>query len=66
MLNVVAPLERLVRVKHSSLFQTFVNYGRKKFYNIGPRASSTTITGLKVFVPVAETFSEDQCRRNNI
>ncbi len=22
--------------KHSSLLRTFVNYGRKKFYNIGP------------------------------
>jgi hypothetical protein len=22
--------------KHSNLLQTFVNYGRKKFYNIGP------------------------------
>ena len=22
--------------KHSSLLQKFVNYGRKKFYNIGP------------------------------
>ena len=24
--------------KHSSLLQKFVNYGRKKLYNIGPRA----------------------------
>ncbi len=23
--------------KHSSLLQTFVNYGHKKFYNIAPR-----------------------------
>ncbi len=30
-------LIRLVRDKHSSLLQIFVNYGRKKFYNIGPR-----------------------------
>jgi hypothetical protein len=29
-------LERLVSHKHSSLLRTFVNYGRKKFYNIGP------------------------------
>jgi len=28
-------LER--QVKHSSLVQTFVNYGRKKVYNIGTR-----------------------------
>ncbi len=30
-------LERLNRNKHSSLLRTFVNYGRKKFYNIGCR-----------------------------
>ncbi len=28
----------LARDKHSSLLRTFVNYGRKKFYNIGPRS----------------------------
>jgi hypothetical protein len=26
---------RLARVQHSSLFLTFLNYGRKKFYSIG-------------------------------
>jgi hypothetical protein len=25
--------------KHSSLLRTFVNYGRKKFYNIGPETN---------------------------
>jgi hypothetical protein len=30
-------LERLARDKHSSLFRTIVNYGRKKFNNLGPR-----------------------------
>ncbi len=30
-------LERLVGEKHSSLLQKFVSYGRKKFYNTGPR-----------------------------
>ncbi len=29
-------LERPDNDKHSSVFQTFVNYGRKKFNNIGP------------------------------
>jgi hypothetical protein len=29
-------LERLARDKNSSLFGPLVNYGRKKFYNIGP------------------------------
>jgi hypothetical protein len=28
-------LERFTKDKHSSLVQKFVNYGRKKFYNIG-------------------------------
>jgi hypothetical protein len=32
-------LERLARDKHSSLLRTLINYGRKKFYNIGPRAN---------------------------
>ena len=30
-------LERLARDEHSSLLRKFVTYGRKKFYNIGPR-----------------------------
>ncbi len=29
--------EKLSLDKHSSLLRTFINYGRKKFYNIGPR-----------------------------
>ncbi len=29
-------LERLAKDKHSSLLQTFANYGRKKLYNAGP------------------------------
>jgi hypothetical protein len=31
----VEHLERPAWGKHSSLLQTFVNYGRKRFYNIG-------------------------------
>jgi hypothetical protein len=31
----------LARDKHSSLLQTFVNYDRKKYYNIGPRSHVT-------------------------
>ncbi len=30
-------LEKLARDEHSSLLQKLVNYGRKKFYDIGPR-----------------------------
>jgi hypothetical protein len=29
-------LERPVRAKHYSSLRKFINYGRKKFYNIGP------------------------------
>jgi hypothetical protein len=29
-------LERPNKEKHSSLLRTFLNYGSKKFYNIGP------------------------------
>ncbi len=34
---IIRLLERLARDKHSSLLRKFVNYGQKKFYNIGPR-----------------------------
>jgi len=34
-------MERSARDKHSSLLRKFVNYGRKKFYNIGPSATSS-------------------------
>ncbi len=33
-------LERLVRDEHTSLLQTFLNYGLEKFYNIGPGVSN--------------------------
>ncbi len=34
-----ARLERRATDKHSSLLRTFINYGRKKFYNIAPGAN---------------------------
>ncbi len=34
-------MERLARDKHSSLLQTFVNYGKGKSYNIGPSSNIT-------------------------
>jgi|APCry1669189369_1035219.scaffolds.fasta_scaffold381320_1 hypothetical protein len=37
-------LERLAREKHSGLLFTFVNYGRKKFYNIVPRSPTEDLT----------------------
>jgi hypothetical protein len=33
-------LERPARDKPFSFLLTFINYGRKKFYNIGPRVKS--------------------------
>jgi hypothetical protein len=36
MLSVVVPLERLAIDKHARLLRKLVNYGRKKFDNIGP------------------------------
>ncbi len=33
-------LEKLAMGKHSSLLPKFVNYGRKKLYNIGSRAKA--------------------------
>jgi hypothetical protein len=32
--------------KHSSLFQTFINYGNKKFYNIGTWANGIKINAI--------------------
>jgi hypothetical protein len=41
LLALLARLEGLVRDKHSSLLQVFVNYVRKKFYKIVPCRGST-------------------------
>jgi hypothetical protein len=35
----------LARDKHSSLLQTSINYGLKKFYNIGPWSQTWETTG---------------------
>jgi hypothetical protein len=46
-------LERLARDKHSSLLQTLINYGRKKFYNNGPRGLyHETYYGRNLRIPV--------------
>jgi hypothetical protein len=39
---------RHVKDKHSSLLQKIVNYGRKKFFNIGSRLE---VTNTKLFSP---------------
>ncbi len=45
-------LEWIARDKHSSLLQKFVNYGQKKFHNIGPRRQC-----YKPFCFVADTYT---------
>ncbi len=42
-------LERSIRDEHCSLFQTFVNYGRKKFYNIGPLGANAGVNAIRHF-----------------
>jgi hypothetical protein len=37
-------LERLARIKHSSLLRKFVYYDRKKFYKIEPRLQEIGVT----------------------
>jgi Dynein heavy chain, N-terminal region 2 len=36
-------VEKLARDKHSGLLRKCVNYGQKKFYNIGPRSHLESI-----------------------
>jgi hypothetical protein len=43
--------------KYSSLLRTFVNYGRKKFYNIGPWLLAKV---LKVYLLNTKTRSKDE------
>jgi len=43
-------LERLARDKRSCLLRTFVNYGRKKFYNIGPRLLESPLPFAKILL----------------
>jgi hypothetical protein len=46
-------LERLAGDKHSSFLQKFVNYGCKKFYNIGLRSGPNAI---KLFTALIYEF----------
>ncbi len=50
---------KLARDKRSSLLRKFVNYGRKKFYNIGPR--STTATSPTSASADSAASTRDQC-----
>jgi hypothetical protein len=43
-------LERLSRDKRFSLLQKFVNYRRKKFYNIDPRLFGKYLTKVEAFI----------------
>jgi hypothetical protein len=42
-------LERVPRVKHSSLLRKSINYGRNKFYDTGPGSTAELITRVKSF-----------------
>jgi len=54
-------LERLARDKHSSLLRALVNYGREKFYSIGPEHPSRNLAGN--FSSVLQSpFSSPHCR----
>ncbi len=54
-------LERLARDKHSSLLRALVNYGREKFYSIGPEHLSRSLAGN--FSSVLQSpFSSPHCR----
>jgi hypothetical protein len=46
--------------KHSSLLRTFVNYGCKKFYNIGARARPVKLFTNVINIAV-ENFQSLQC-----
>jgi hypothetical protein len=55
-------LEMLARDKHSCLLRTFVNYGIKKFYNIGPRGQShKTFKVINLlFILLARSFHSNE------
>ncbi len=46
-----ARLERPARDKHSSILQTFINYGRKKFYNAGSGACTIKLFYGRIKLP---------------
>jgi hypothetical protein len=39
------------RDKHSNLLRFFVNYGRKRFYNIGPCLPRVNLKAIQQFYP---------------
>jgi hypothetical protein len=51
-------LEIFPRDKHCSLFGRYINYGRKKFYNIGTRGRSGKKLGITNMVRVAKWFNQ--------
>jgi hypothetical protein len=58
----------LARDKHSSLLRKFVNYGRKKFYNIKPRLAyyeHLQITVVKSFVIQASLLMPENSKGAN-
>ncbi len=53
-------MKKLAKDKHSSLLQKFVTYGRKKFYNIGPRdqiwAEFSSLEVAICMLPIYDVF----------
>jgi hypothetical protein len=47
-------MEKLARDKHSGLLRKFVTYGRKMFYNIGPRIYWPSFNGAMVQGPARQ------------
>jgi hypothetical protein len=50
-------LERPAKDKPSSLLQKFINYGRKKFYNIGPKNVAKKVGSERFENPIFEISS---------
>ncbi len=55
-------LKRPARYKHSSLLGAYINYGRKKFYNIGARY--IYFIGIQEFVTASSLSEVDQKGKN--
>ncbi len=52
-------MESIARDKHSSLLRTFVNYGRKKFYNVGrAEGDGGDVRKLQIRPPKSDAAAE--------
>ncbi len=46
--------------KHSSLLQTVINYGRKKFFNIGPWFNALCIVLIRAYRGIMKRQTKDK------